>query len=181
MIEVGRAYLNAKSGGTLTVLRHWDDTGGELLELERVLPPNTGKLPPHVHLDFDQTFTVVEGRTRGALRGEELSLGPGGILDASRGSAHVDPWNPGPERAIVRNRVSPVPPFIEAYVETMVRRLLAGQLNGQDEFPFLEVAVLVRETEGQTFDSRFPIGLQRAFLPLLAALGRVRGYAVLEA
>jgi mannose-6-phosphate isomerase-like protein (cupin superfamily) len=180
VIEIEHAYENARSGGTLTILRHWDDTNGDVLELERALPLNTGKLPPHVHLDFVQTFTVVEGTTRAALLGDELSLGPGETLEAPRGAAHVDPWNAGPERAIVRNRVSPVPRFIEVYVETMVHRLLEGKLNGQDEFPFLEVAVLIRETDGQTFDSRLPIGLQRAILPLLAALGRLRGYRVME-
>jgi mannose-6-phosphate isomerase-like protein (cupin superfamily) len=178
MVEAGRVYRNARSGGTLAVLTHWDDTDGELLEFERALPPRTGKLSPHVHLDFQQTFTIVEGRTRAELRGEELELGPGDTLEVPEGAAHVDPWNPGPERAVVRNRISPVPAVIRAYVETMVAQAVAGKLNRQDEFPFLQLAVLLDETDGQSFDSRFPVSVQRAFTPALAALGRLLGYRV---
>jgi mannose-6-phosphate isomerase-like protein (cupin superfamily) len=178
MVEAGRVYLNARSGGTLCVLTHWADTGGELLELERSLPPGTGRLSPHVHLDFEQTFTVVEGQARAAVRGEQASLGPGQTLEVPQGAAHVDPWNPGPGRAVVRNRISPVPAVIRAYVETMVARAVAGKLNKQDEFQFLQIAVLLDETDGQSFDSRFPIGVQRAAVPALGALGRLLGYRV---
>jgi mannose-6-phosphate isomerase-like protein (cupin superfamily) len=178
MVETGRVYTNARSGGTLAVLTHWNETDGELLEFERTLPPETGRLSPHVHLDFRQTFTIVEGRTRAALGREELTLGPGETLEVPQGAAHVDPWNPGPGRAVVRNRISPVPLVIQAYVETMIAQAVAGKLNRQDEFPFLQLAVLLRETNGQSFDSRFPIALQRASIPALGAVGRMLGYRV---
>jgi mannose-6-phosphate isomerase-like protein (cupin superfamily) len=178
MVETGRVYTNARSGGTLAVLTHWDDTNGELLEFERTLPPGTGRLSPHVHLDFRQTFTIVEGRTRASLGRDELTLDSGDTLDVPQGTAHLDPWNAGPERATVRNRISPVPLVIRAYVETMVAQAVAGKLNRQDEFQFLQLAVLLRETNGQSFDSRYPIGVQRAALPALAALGRLLGYRV---
>jgi mannose-6-phosphate isomerase-like protein (cupin superfamily) len=181
MVESGRVYTNARSGGTLSVLTHWNDTNGQLLEFERSLPPGTGKLSPHVHLDFRQTFTIVQGRTRAALGREKMVLGPGETLDVPPGAGHLDPWNPGPEHAVVRNRISPVPMVIRAYVETMIAQAVAGRLNRQDEFSFLQLAVLLRETNGQSFDSRFPVGVQRASIPILAALGRQLGYRVAAA
>ena len=60
----------------------------------------------------------------------------------------------------------------------VMKMAVAGKLNRQDEFPFLQIAVLLGETNGQSFDSRFPIGVQRASVPALAALGRLLGYRV---
>jgi mannose-6-phosphate isomerase-like protein (cupin superfamily) len=178
MVETGRVYTNARSGGTFAVLTHWDDTDGELLEYERSLPPGAGKFSPHVHLDFSQVFTVSEGRTRAALGGQALVLGPGETLAVPQGVPHLDPWNPGPERAVVRNRISPVPEVCRLFVETMVAAVVEGKLNRHDELPFLQLVVLLQTTNGQTFDSRVPVGLQRASVPLLGALGRLFGYRV---
>jgi mannose-6-phosphate isomerase-like protein (cupin superfamily) len=178
VVETGRPYADARRGGTLTVLTHWEDTDGEVLEIERNLPPRTGKLPPHVHLDFHQTFSVVEGRIRAALGRERLALGAPATLEVPKGAPHRDPWNPGPDRAVVRIRIAPVPQLIRAYVETMVARAIDGKLNRQGELPFLQIAVLLQEKEGQSFDSRFPVGLQRMAVPFFGALGRLLGFRV---
>lgn len=180
-LEAGRRYTNARSGGTLAILKHWDDTERRLVEVERGLPPGTGKLPPHRHLDFSQTFTVIEGRMQAAIRGEKRVLQAGEALDVPQGVAHRDPWNSGSDGAVVRVRLTPVPEAISAYVETMVAASLAGKLNRRDELPFLQIAVLLQETDGQSFDARFPVRLQRAARPLLAALGRLLGYRVVGA
>jgi mannose-6-phosphate isomerase-like protein (cupin superfamily) len=176
VVETGRVYRNPRSGGTFAVLTHWDDTDGELLEYERTLPPRGGKFSPHVHLDFSQVFTVTEGRTRAALSGANVALGPGETLEVPQGTAHQDPWNPGPERAVVRNRISPVPEVCRLFVETMVARVVEGKLNRHDELPFLALVVLLEETNGQTFDSRLPVGVQRASVPFLSGLGRLVGH-----
>jgi mannose-6-phosphate isomerase-like protein (cupin superfamily) len=178
MVETGRVYTNPRSGGTFAVLTHWDDTDGDLLEYERSLPPGGGKFSPHLHLDFGQVFTVSEGRTRAALHGEQLVLGPGERLEVPLGAAHVDPWNPGPERAVVRNRISPVPEVCRLFVETMVAGVVEGKLNRHEELPLLQLVLLLRETGGQTFDSRLPVGVQRASAPFLSALGQLLGYRV---
>jgi mannose-6-phosphate isomerase-like protein (cupin superfamily) len=176
VLETGRPYTNPRSGGTLTLLTHWEETDGDLLEVERSLPPGTGKLPPHVHLDFRQTFTVVEGRAVGALGRKKLALSAAETLDVPQGAPHRDPWNPGPDRGVLRIRITPVPELIRAYLETMVARAVEGKLNRRDELPFLQIAVLLQEKNGQSFDSRFPIGLQRMAVPLLGALARLLGY-----
>jgi mannose-6-phosphate isomerase-like protein (cupin superfamily) len=174
--ETGRTYENPRSGARLTVLTHWEDGDGERLEFERELPPRTGKAPPHVHLDFTQTFAIRSGRARAAVGKAERSLTAGDELRLPPGARHVDPWNDGAEPLVYRVTVGPVPEFIRAYAEVYLEQLLAGRLNRQDELHPLQIAVLAQATDAQSFDVRLPRALQQRLLPLFAALGRLRGY-----
>ena len=74
--------------------------------------------------------------------------------------------------------LSPNPPFIRAYAETSIACLLDGRVGDSGDLPRLHVAVIQAETAGQSFAAGMPIRLQRALLPLLAAVGRLRGYRV---
>jgi mannose-6-phosphate isomerase-like protein (cupin superfamily) len=160
----------------VTVLSQRGDSDGEWLKVERVMPPGTGRVSLHYHLDADQLFTIVEGQARAALGGNKLLLGRGDSFMIPRGAPHMDPWNPGPHRLVLRNRNSPPSRFVEEYIETMATRAEAGRLNRLDKLPWLQVAVIADETDAQTFDPRFPRGLQKKVLSLLAIMGGLRGY-----
>jgi mannose-6-phosphate isomerase-like protein (cupin superfamily) len=174
--ETGRTYENPRSGGRLTVLTHWEDGDGARLEFERELPRRTGKAPPHVHLDFTQTFAIRSGRARAAVGRDRRNLGAGDELRLPPGTRHVDPWNDGDEPLVYRAAVEPVPEFIRAYADVYLEQFLAGRLNDQDELHPLQIAVLAQATDAQSYDVRLPRALQRPLLPLFAALGRLRGY-----
>jgi hypothetical protein len=94
-----------------------------------------------------------------------------------RGTKHVDPWNAGPGRLVFRNVVAPNPPFIPAYGETVIARLVDGRLSDAGELSPLHVAVVLHATGGQSYAAG-PIAVQRALRPLLAAIGRRRGYTL---
>jgi hypothetical protein len=51
-----------------------------------------------------------------------------------------------------------------------------GQLDEQDRFPQLQLFVILRATNARSYAAGPPLALQRAMLPLLAALGRLKGY-----
>jgi quercetin dioxygenase-like cupin family protein len=173
MIELGRTYAHPTNGVALRVLR--DDA--ECMELESVLPPGTGRIEAHRHLDFDQEFTVVEGTADVVVDGITHSLSPGDSVQVPRGAPHLDAFATGAATLVVRNRIQPRPPFISALVETVAANLVDGRLDGT-ALPVLHVAVLLRETNGQSYAANRPVWLQRLTMPLLAAAGRRRGYRV---
>jgi hypothetical protein len=109
----------------------------------------------------------VDGKEQEAVAGETVHV--------PRGTKHVDPWNAGPERLVFRNAIAPNPPFIPAYGATVIALLVDGRLNDAGELAPLHLAVVLHATRGQSYATG-SIKLQRALLPLLAAIGRRRGY-----
>jgi hypothetical protein len=51
-----------------------------------------------------------------------------------------------------------------------------GTVNEQGEVLLMQILVLASAAGGESYTSRVPRILQRASLPLVAALGRLRGY-----
>jgi quercetin dioxygenase-like cupin family protein len=52
----------------------------------------------------------------------------------------------------------------------------AGTLNDQDELPLLQILVIAKATDGRSYGAFPPVAIQKLSLPLLAAIGRLRGY-----
>jgi mannose-6-phosphate isomerase-like protein (cupin superfamily) len=118
VIEAGAIYESPRSGARATVLESWRDNDGERLRLERVLPSGTGKAGAHYHLDFDQRFEVLAGTATMTVEGERRTVAAGDPIDLSRPTTHADPWNEGPDEPTVRLTITPVPRFVEVYVES---------------------------------------------------------------
>lgn len=69
--------------------------------------------------------------------------------------------------------IEPCPPFIDAFARALAEGYETNELNDQDELPVL---VLTTPFDGQSFRSGIPIAAQKATLPLLAAIGGMRGH-----
>lgn len=65
--------------------------------------------------------------------------------------------------------------FFEAYIAAYAHLLTEGGLNDQDEPPLLQILVIAKATDGRSYAGSPPIAIQKASLPLLAAIGRLRG------
>lgn len=176
MIRRGQTYVNARSGGTISILEHWDDTAGERAVLQRMMPAGTGYVGPHIHLDFDQVWEVREGQAHIEVDGGERVLNPGQRIEIPRGTDHRDPWNLGPADLVVQGELEPVTEFARVYLETYVKQAEAGALNEQDEMPLLQLTVIWKETDGESFAATPPVAIQRVIGPARAAFGRLRGY-----
>ena len=61
---------------------------------------------------------------------------------------------------------------MNAYSHLLVR----DELDDQDEFPALQLFVILNATKAKSYAANFPIALQKATLRLLGAIGRIRGY-----
>jgi hypothetical protein len=123
-----------------------------------------------------QSFEVLDGRAIAELDGEERELVAGERLEIPQGTTHVDPWNAADADLLVRFRFTPVPRFVEVYTERAGELIRQDALNEEEEVPILQLFVVLRATDGQSWGAGAPIAMQKALLPLLAALGRLRGY-----
>ena len=63
-----------------------ESTGGAFSIVEEVDPLDT---PPHVHAHEDELFQVLEGEHVFTVGGDELRVGPGGVVFAPRGVPHA--------------------------------------------------------------------------------------------
>jgi len=176
MVEKGKTYVNPETGTSIELLEHWDDTDDRRYSFERKMVERKGRLDPHFHQDCSQAWTAVSGELRMEVDGSERPLAPGGRVEVEPGTPHRDPWNVGDAEAVVRAEVEPVPEFFKAYTEAYVNRLVAGKLNKHDEFPLLQIFVIAAATNGRSYRSGIPLGMQRPLVRASAVLGRLRGY-----
>jgi quercetin dioxygenase-like cupin family protein len=176
MLTKGELFENPSTGARLEII----DTPreGGTLEVERVYKPHTGKAGPHLHLDFDQWFEVMDGAMTMKLTGQKRELGPGETVHVPRTVTHVDPWNGSDADLRVRARFDPVPEFVEGFTEALGHAMREDRLNKQGEFPQLELFVILREYRARSYAANLPIAFQMALIAPLAALGRLRGRGV---
>jgi hypothetical protein len=148
----------------------------EVLRFERLYKPRTGRADPHLHLDFTHSWEVITGRGRFELDGEERDLGPGQVAEVERRRSHRDLFNPFEHEVLARFEIRPCNEFVETFFETLVWLFERGRLDEQENFPQLQLFVILHATRAQSYAARPPIALQRAVLPVLAAVGRLSGY-----
>jgi len=172
VLEVGKRYTSPKTGTWVQIA----ERAGPDMKFERSFPPGTGKADPHLHEDFTQTWEALSGDGMIEIDGSERPFRVGDRVTIEPGTRHRDPWNLAPTPLEVRGLFEPSNDFVETYAEAYAHRLTEGGLNGQDEMPFLQVVVIVRATDGRSWGAFPPVAIQKLSLPLIAALGRLRGY-----
>ncbi len=73
-------------GAAFLVRASAESTGGAFSIVEEIDPLDT---PPHVHAHEDELFQVLEGEHVFTVGGDELRVGPGGVVFAPRGVPHA--------------------------------------------------------------------------------------------
>jgi Cupin domain len=164
-------WTNPRTGAWLESSRDGDD-----LVIERVMKPHTGKADAHRHMDYLESYEVFDGTATIHVDGERRTLGPGERLELPPGVPHVNPYNETDADLRHRHRIgAPGRPFAEAFVSALGHHMENGTVNDQGEFSNLQLFVVLHGTRAQSFRTGIPIWLQKAVLPLGAALGRMRG------
>ena len=172
MLEVGKRYTSPDTGTWVEI----KERAGDDMTFERSFAPGTGRADPHLHEDFTQTWEALSGDGMIEVDGAERQLRAGDRVAIEPGTRHRDPWNTTQSPLHVRGLFQPDNDFIEGYAEAYAHHLTEGGLNDQDEMPFLQIVVIVRATNGRSWGGFPPVAVQKAGLPLLAAIGRLRGY-----
>lgn len=172
MVGQGDVYANPRSGTRVEI----HELSARRLVFERRYPPATGKADAHLHLDFTQSWEVVAGTATAAVAGQTRRLAMGQSAEIQPGTKHQDPYNETGAELAVRWQIEPVTQFIEGFMNAYSHLLVRDELDDQDEFPALQLFVILNATKAKSYAANFPIALQKATLPLLGAIGRIRGY-----
>lgn len=151
------------------------DTAGESMEYDAFLAPGREIVGRHVHPRQTERFTVISGRVRGRVGGEERMGGPGDVQETPPGVPHVW-WNDSPDEELHLRVV-----FIPAlHTELMFERIFAwaaaGKVDKRGVPSLLRLAVLLRCYPDEFYPAQLPIPLLKALFRVLAPIGRLRGY-----
>ena len=168
-----RTVFNPVTGERFVATVPGADAGGAYTEARLQLPP--GGRPPgiHRHARQDEHLTVVTGRIRASVGGDEREFGPGESVLLPKGVWH-DFWVLGDEPAEVIGRATPAL-GIELLIGTLAGLARDGRTDRRGRPRPLQGAV-IGEFYAEVAQFRTPPpAVQRAVLPVLAAIGRARG------
>jgi mannose-6-phosphate isomerase-like protein (cupin superfamily) len=156
-------------GSVYAVRRPAASTGGEVVEMEFVLPAGCVPPPPHVHPSQEEEYEVIEGRFDVMVDDEWFTLGPGDSACVPVGALHTF-RNASGALVRVRNWHRPALRF-EDFIEETHRTLRdAGVRRPRDpRIPVLLSKVFL------DFPETLAPGRARERVPMraLAAVGRL--------
>jgi mannose-6-phosphate isomerase-like protein (cupin superfamily) len=164
-------YTNPRTGAWMRPLEAGDDAA-----MERLMKPHTGKADAHVHLDFDERYEILEGTATIVIDGRTVTAGPGETVEVPRGTRHRNPFNETGEDLRLRHTVSPRSEFTDCFISALGHHMVNDTVDGQGEFPALQLFVILHASRAQSYLAGPPIGLQKPVIALGAAIGRRRGY-----
>jgi mannose-6-phosphate isomerase-like protein (cupin superfamily) len=164
-------WTNPRTGAWIQLATEGDD-----MVLERVMKPHTGKADAHRHLDYVESFEIVEGTATIVLDGQTISAGPGERIEIPVGVPHRNPYNETDADLHLRHRAAPGSPFVEAFVSALGHHMEQGTVNAQGEFPQLQLFATLHGTRSQSFLAGVPIALQKPVIAVGALVARLRGY-----
>jgi mannose-6-phosphate isomerase-like protein (cupin superfamily) len=166
----GRSWTNPRTGAWITWLPDGQDG-----VLERVIKPHTGKADAHVHLDYVESFEVLDGTATVEVDGRTITAGPGEKVELSPGTAHRNPYNAGEADLRLRHRASPGGTFVESFVSALGHHMENDTVNEQGEFSDLQLFVVLHGTRAQSYRAGIPLVLQKPVIAVGAWVGRRRG------
>jgi quercetin dioxygenase-like cupin family protein len=176
--KAGDIIENPVTGERITFLKTTQETNGELLRFEWVLPPGFF-LPEHFHPRQEERHEVLSGMLRGRVGGQERDYAEGEKVVGSAGVPHA--WrNPSSDQELrIISEIRP-PLAFETIFETSFGLARDGKTTKQGipKNP-LQLAVLADEMRGMFYYSRVPVAVQEAFSALVAvvaSVGRLLGY-----
>jgi mannose-6-phosphate isomerase-like protein (cupin superfamily) len=167
---MARRWTNPRTGAWIEL----SSEGGDGV-LERVMKPHTGKADPHLHLDYVESFEIVEGTATIDLDGRRIQAGPGERVELPPGTAHRNPYNETDADLHLRHRASPGGVFVDSFVSALGHHVENDTVNEQGEFSQLQLFVVLHGTRAKSYRTGIPVALQKPVIPLGALVGRMRG------
>ena len=173
-LVVGEALENPCTGERGVLVKPPWGPGDPSLEADLYAQPGAAVVGEHVHHNFDERFTVREGKIAFKLDGVESVAGPGEVVEIPRGSWH-DWWNAGEEVAVARVWVSDGMRFLQM-IETLFGLARDGYTNAKGIPDPLQLSMFATEFKDVLVLRKPPAAIQSVLFGLLRPIARARGY-----
>src|ERR671910_2458004 len=175
MARPGDAIEHPSFGAQVTFLETSEQTNGDLLRVEVVLPPGFS-MPEHVHPGQEERHEILSGTLRARVGGQERdwkagerAIGPPGVPHAWR-----NPSDREELRIVSEHRpVSHMEHMLEA--GSAIARDFEADKKGAPKH-LLRAAVLLDEIKEDFYFTGAPLRVLMAVFVALAPLGRLLGY-----
>jgi mannose-6-phosphate isomerase-like protein (cupin superfamily) len=175
MVRIGTEIESPQTGERLIFRSTADSSNGDLFQAELIMQPGSYVVKSHIHPIQEERFVVLEGRFGWEIGKERGVAEPGETLACPVRVPHSQ-WNAGdgPLRIYYEHR--PALTSAEIFFETYFGLSRDGKLSEKGDMKLLQGAVLLAEVGDFIRPAQPPVPVQNALFPLLAWLGRRRGY-----
>ena len=174
MARAGQVCVNPRRGESVRFVKVAADTNGRLLEMWVEAEPGGGPPPLHSHPRQEERFEIVSGRMGYEINGVAGVACAGERKIVPAGAVHRF-WTEGSETLKLRAELVPALRF-ETFIETIYGLTSAGRVNSKGVPNPLQAAVIFGEFRTEWVPHFLPAPVVKLIFPLLAVLGRLRGY-----
>jgi quercetin dioxygenase-like cupin family protein len=179
MAHPGSVVEAPQFGARATFLQTTEQTHGELLRVEVVLPPGFS-VSEHVHPHQEERHRVVRGTLRARVGGQERDYAEGELAIGPPGVSHT--WgNPSESEELCIVSVHRPALHMEELLEggfTIARDLQADKWGAPKHL--LRMAVLLDDVKDDFYMTRAPAQVLLRMFAALAPVGRLLGYEPLR-
>jgi quercetin dioxygenase-like cupin family protein len=175
LVKIGTEIESPQTGERLIFRSTADSSSGQLFRAELIVKPGPYVVRAHIHPRQEESFVVLAG-AYGYRIGERTGVGkPGDTLVCPVGVSHSQ-WNAGNGILHIYYEHRPALTSAEIFFETQFGLSRDGKLSPNGDINLLQAAVLLQEVGDFIRPPSPPITVQKTLFPVLAALGRMRGY-----
>jgi quercetin dioxygenase-like cupin family protein len=175
LVKIGTEIESPQTGERLIFRSTADSSNGQLFRAELIVKPGTYVVRAHFHPSQEESFVVLAGAygyqigdRKGVAQAGETLLCPVGVSHSQ--------WNAGDSDLHIFYEHRPALTSAEIFFETQFGLSRDGKLSSTGEINLLQGAVLLQEVGDFIRPSSPPVAVQKALFPVLAAIGRMRGY-----
>jgi quercetin dioxygenase-like cupin family protein len=175
LVKIGTEIESPQTGERLIFRSTADSSGGSVFRAELIVKPGTYVVRAHIHPRQEESFVVLEGEYGYQIGNRTGVAKPGDTLVCPVGVSHSQ-WNAGSGMLRIYYEHRPALTSAEIFFETQFGLSREGKLSSKGDISLLQGAVLLAEVGDFIRPSWPPMAVQKVVFPLLAAIGRARGY-----
>ena len=175
MVKIGTEIESPQTGERLIFRSTADSSNGKLFRAELIMKPGPYVVRAHVHPSQEESFVILSGAYGYQIGDRKGIAKPGDTLVCPVGVSHSQ-WNAGDSILRLYYEHRPALTSAEIFFETQFGLSRDGKLSSKGDINLLQGAVLLQVVGDFIRPSSPPIAVQKALFPVLAALGRMRGY-----